>query len=127
MPLAPLAIAALLFGSALEPRRAADPALDPAVALDRAMSEAEGSLRDGELESAESRYRAALVEGWLLMGSLEAADRRRAAALQAHERASTVGGETLRARRSHTLRRGPLPRPGSSHRAAPAFRRTARP
>ena len=40
MPLAPLAIAALLFGSALEPRRAADPALDPAVPLDRAMSEA---------------------------------------------------------------------------------------
>src|SRR3989442_928394 len=72
MPLARLAIAALLFGSALEPRGAADTPLDPAVALDRAMSDAEGSLRDGELESAESHYRAALLEGWLLMGSLEA-------------------------------------------------------
>src|SRR5437867_8706915 len=97
MPLAPLAIAALLFGSALEPRRAADPALDPAVALDRAMSEAEGSLRDGERESAERRYRAAPVEGWLLTGSLEAVDGRRAAAPPAFERAPTPGGGTQRA------------------------------
>ena len=103
MPLARLAIAALLFGSALEPRGAADTPLDPAVALDRAMSDAEGSLRDGELESAESHYRAALLEGWLLMGSLEAADGRRAEALQALQRASTVGAESPRAQRSQAL------------------------
>src|SRR2546428_8837635 len=100
MPLARLAIAALLCGSALEPRGAADPPLDPAVALDRAMSDAEGSLRDGELESAESHYRAALLEGWLLMGSLEAADGRRAEALQALRRAPPAGAETPPAQRS---------------------------
>jgi tetratricopeptide (TPR) repeat protein len=103
MPLARLAVAALLFGSALEPRPAADTLPVPAVALERAMSAAEASLRAGELESAESHYRAALVEGWLLLGSLETAGGRRAEALQAFHRASTVGAETQRARRSLAL------------------------
>src|SRR2546428_13986876 len=116
MPLARLAIAALLFGSALEPRGAADTPLDPAVALDRAMSDAEGSLRDGELESAESHYRAALLEGWLLMGSLEAADGRRAEALQALRRAPPAGAGTPPAHPSEA--RPPAPR-GKGPRTAP--------
>ncbi|HLQ21581.1 MAG TPA: hypothetical protein VK132_00140, partial [Gemmatimonadales bacterium] len=103
MPLARLAVAALLFGSAHEPRPAADTLPVPAVALERAMSAAEASLRAGEVESAESHYRAALVEGWLLLGSLEAAGGRRAEALLAFHRASTVGAETQRARRSLAL------------------------
>jgi len=98
-----LAIAALLFGSALASRGAADTAPDPVVALERAMSAAESSLRDGELQGAETHYRAALLEGWLLLGSLEAAGGRRAEARQAFERAATAGAETQRARRSLAL------------------------
>ena len=38
------------------------------------MAAAEASLRDGELQVAESHYRSALLEGWLLLGDLEAAE-----------------------------------------------------
>ncbi|HEY2944299.1 MAG TPA: tetratricopeptide repeat protein, partial [Vicinamibacteria bacterium] len=98
MPLARLAVAALLIGAALPSRAGADAPADPAAALERAMSAAEGSLRAGELRSAERRYRAALVEGWLLMGSLEAAAGRPAEARAALRRASTAGPETPRSR-----------------------------
>jgi tetratricopeptide (TPR) repeat protein len=92
MVLARLGIAALLIGTALAPRRAAVTPSDPAVALERAMSDAEASLRDGELESAESHYRAALREGWRLMGSLEEAAHVR------HAGITPEGGQELRRR-----------------------------
>jgi tetratricopeptide (TPR) repeat protein len=38
--------------------------------VERAMAAAETSLREGEIQVAESRYRDALLEGWLLMGTL---------------------------------------------------------
>jgi tetratricopeptide (TPR) repeat protein len=50
------------------------PAADPLSSLDAAMASAEASLRDGEMQIAESRYRSALLEGWLLLAALEAAD-----------------------------------------------------
>ena len=46
-----------LLGSALA---APAPRPDPAAPLDRAMASAEASLRDGELQAAESHYRTAL-------------------------------------------------------------------
>jgi tetratricopeptide (TPR) repeat protein len=64
-------------------------AKDPLASLDRTMAAAESSLREGEMQIAESRYRAALLEGWMLVGHLESADGRLAAARDAFRRAST--------------------------------------
>jgi tetratricopeptide (TPR) repeat protein len=46
---------------------------DPAAALRGALAEGDHHLQAGELERAESSYRNALLEGWLLMGALELA------------------------------------------------------
>jgi len=79
-----------LLGSAL-----AAPATrpDPAAPLDRAMASAEASLRDGELQAAESHYRTALLEAWLLEGSLAAAAGRLTDARDAFRRASASAVE----------------------------------
>ena len=63
----------------------------------RAMAEAERSLRENEVQIAESRYRSALLEGWLLRGALEVADGDLTAAQRAFERAATAAIETRRA------------------------------
>lgn len=60
------------------------------------MKQAEEALGRGELEIAESRYRTALLEGWLLLGSLEVAESRLAGAAEALERAAAVSVETRR-------------------------------
>jgi tetratricopeptide (TPR) repeat protein len=85
------------FGSAAEV-----PA-DPAAALQRAISAAESSLREGELQIAESHYRSALLEGWLLMGDLQATEGRLAEARESYRRASTAAVETRRALQSLAL------------------------
>jgi tetratricopeptide (TPR) repeat protein len=64
-------------------------ATDPLTALDRTMAAAESSLRDEEMQIAESRYRSALLEGWMLLGHLESAEGRLTAARDAFRRAST--------------------------------------
>jgi tetratricopeptide (TPR) repeat protein len=62
---------------------------DPLSALGRTMAAAEGSLRDGEMQMAESRFRSALLEGWTLLGHLESAEGRLTAARDAFRKAST--------------------------------------
>ena len=64
-------------------------ATDPLTALDRTMAAAESSLREEEMHIAESRYRSALLEGWMLLGHLESAEGRLTAARDAFLRAST--------------------------------------
>ena len=64
-------------------------ARDPIAHLDSLIAAAETGLRDGELQLAESRYRAALNEGWILAGALAAADGRLPAAIDAFRTAST--------------------------------------
>jgi tetratricopeptide (TPR) repeat protein len=71
-------------------RPAAQNAVDPVAAIDAEISAAEDSLRAGELEIAESRYRSSLAAGWMLMGALRAAEHRLADARDAFERASTA-------------------------------------
>ncbi|MFI5007093.1 MAG: tetratricopeptide repeat protein [Solirubrobacterales bacterium] len=66
---------------------------DPAAAFNQAISAAEGSLRDGEVQIAESRYRTALLEGWLLVGTLERIDGRLPEAREAFRSASTSAVE----------------------------------
>jgi len=82
------------FGSAAEVPS------DPAAALQRAISAAEKSLKDGELQIAESHYRTALLEGWLLMGDLQATEGRLPEARESYRRASRAAVETRRALRS---------------------------
>src|SRR5690348_3819281 len=67
----------------------AQTASDPLAAVDVQMSAAEDSLRAGELQIAESRYRSALAAAWMLMGALHATDHRLADARDAFQRAST--------------------------------------
>jgi tetratricopeptide (TPR) repeat protein len=76
---------------------------DPAAALGRAISAAERSLHEGELPLAESHYRSALLEGWLLLGDLQATDGRLPEARESYRRASTVAVETRRALQSLAL------------------------
>lgn len=70
---------------------------DPAAVLDRAIAEAEAGLRLGELQMADSHYRSALLEGWLLMGALEVARQDLPAAEKAFERAAAAAVERRRA------------------------------
>lgn len=68
--------AGLLLGGLLASGVAAEVGPDPAAALERAISLAEASLQKGEFPAAESHYREALFEGWLLTGTLERLDGR---------------------------------------------------
>ncbi|HEY2940954.1 MAG TPA: tetratricopeptide repeat protein [Vicinamibacteria bacterium] len=83
----------LLLGSLFFSNRAAEAASDPALALERAISTAEASLQKGDLRAAESHYRSALFEGWLLMGTLEGVEGRLPQARQAFQSASTYALE----------------------------------
>jgi tetratricopeptide (TPR) repeat protein len=76
---------------------AAERSPDPIVPLDRAMAAAETGLRDGDRLIAESHYRSALLEGWLLMGDLQAGAGRLPEARDAFGRAATAAVETKRA------------------------------
>ena len=79
---------AVVMAIGASPSRAQN-APDPLAAVDAEISAAEDSLRAGELEIAESRYRSALAAGWMLIGALDAAERRLADARDAFLRAST--------------------------------------
>ncbi len=86
-------VTGLLLCSLLPPwARAATP-FEPTAAFDRAISSAESGLRDGEVQAAESHYRTALLEGWLLLGTLERLDGRLPEAREAFRTASTSAVE----------------------------------
>ena len=67
---------------------------DPAAALELAIGTAENSLRQRDLQAAESRYREALFEGWLLTSTLEMVERRSAEAREALRNAALFAVET---------------------------------
>jgi tetratricopeptide (TPR) repeat protein len=81
----------------------------PAAELARAIDRAEAALRDGETQIAESRFRTALLEGWLVRGALDVADGRLEDAAAAFRRAASSAVETRRPKVSLAavhLRRG---------------------
>ncbi len=78
-------------------------AADPTTALRQAIHEAEEALAANEPEIAESRYRTALLEGWLLKGSLANEAGRPEDARAAFERAAVVAFETRRPHMSLAL------------------------
>ena len=67
------------------------------------MAAAEAGLREGELQIAESRYRSALMQGWMLLGGLEGADGRIGEARRAFERASVATVQPREALQSLSL------------------------
>lgn len=85
----------LLFGVALTPLAAQDDR-GPGAAMAVAMSRAEAMLNANEPQAAESWYREALLEGWLLLGELHRADGDAAEAEAAYERALTSALESRR-------------------------------
>jgi tetratricopeptide (TPR) repeat protein len=79
---------AVLSGVLLRQAEAAGEA-DPAALVERAMAVAEASLREGEFQVAESHYRDALRDAWLLTGTLARVEGRPLEARDAFRRAST--------------------------------------
>ena len=69
------------------PAAAQTPA-DPLRGLEQTLAAAEASLKAGELQRAESHYRAALLDGWMLAGAIHAAEGRLSDARDAFRRAS---------------------------------------
>ncbi len=91
-------LAAFLIQSVTgEPKLAArEDTASPLAAFETAVGQAESALRDNEPQIAESRYRTALLEGWLLLGSLAIEDTNLTAARAAFERAATSSVEVRR-------------------------------
>lgn len=75
----------------------------PLSALERATVRAESALRQDEPQRADSAYRDALLEGWLLRGGLDVLARDWRAAEIAYQTASTVALETHRGQTSLAL------------------------
>ena len=78
-------VLALALGPAYVRAQTAAELLEP---IDRAMALAEASLRAGERQMAESRYRSAAFDAWMLAGSLHVADGRLTEARDAFQHAS---------------------------------------
>jgi tetratricopeptide (TPR) repeat protein len=78
----------LLLGGLLLAEAAHSTPAEPTAAFDRAVSRAEASLQEGEPQIAESHYRSALLEGWLLLGTMARLDGRFPEARQAFQKAS---------------------------------------
>jgi tetratricopeptide (TPR) repeat protein len=73
VPLATLAVAAFASTAIAAPPAGTEDPLQPML---QSMARAEAQLRQGEMESAESHYRDALMAGWLLVGAFAALDGR---------------------------------------------------
>jgi tetratricopeptide (TPR) repeat protein len=86
----PLFFALLIFSTIASEQRSAGrpPAPDPSAVLDANAAAAEAALRDGELQIAESRYRALLRDAWMIIGDLHLAAGRLQPARDALRRAT---------------------------------------
>src|SRR5262249_26259881 len=69
----------------------------PADALDAYLAQAELSLQSGETQIAESRYRSAVGEGFLLLGSVEASEGRLEGARDAFRSATLATADARQA------------------------------
>ena len=114
--------AGLLLWSLHPSRTAAEGAPDAAARLDQAIAAGESGLRENEVQTAESHYRAALLEGWLVMGTLDAVEGRLPEAREAFRSASTSAVENTLALQALALEdmrtggsraRPPISRPGT--------------
>ena len=85
--------ATLVLLNGPSPAGATGAVADAAGTVERAMAAAENSLREGEFQAAESHYRDALREGWLLKGTLARVQGKPLEARDAFQRASTSAVE----------------------------------
>jgi tetratricopeptide (TPR) repeat protein len=85
--------AGLILGVALAADAAGPAQPDPAAPLDRAMAAAESQLRAGDLIAADTGYREALFEGWLLKAALERLEGRWPEARDAVRQAAVFGAD----------------------------------
>lgn len=92
-----LTLSVLTCGIAISTAKAQE-SLAPAAPVVEAMVQAEAAIQDKEPQLAESRYRTALLEGWLIMGDLAAVDRDWESAKAAFEAAMSSAAETRRTR-----------------------------
>ncbi|MDH3745530.1 MAG: tetratricopeptide repeat protein [Acidobacteriota bacterium] len=98
---AALVLFLLVFGADLisaQQELGSDSSPDPIAALSRAVREAEQALAQQEIQIAESRYRTALFEGWVLLGSLAEGSGNLVEARSAYEEAITSAVDVRRAR-----------------------------
>lgn len=102
--------ALVLWGGAAT-AQTADDLLGP---IDRRMALAEASLRAGELQIAESRYRAAVFDAWMMSGALHVAARRLPEARDAFRQASQSAAEADAAFRSLALVQMQIGEPGEA-------------
>ncbi len=86
-----------LLGDLFADEAGAQPTFDALAPLEQAIAAAESSLQGGEPQAAESRYRSALFEGWMLLGTLERIDGALPAAREAFRNASTSAVDDRRA------------------------------
>lgn len=98
-----IAIVVLLSGPLLPGTAAAQTAADVLAPIDRALALAEASLPAGELQIAESRYRAAAFEAWMMAGALDMAAGRLPHARDAFRQATHAVAEADAAFRSLAL------------------------
>jgi tetratricopeptide (TPR) repeat protein len=106
-----LAIGAVL--SSLVMQLEAQSPADPLASLDRTIADAEAALRANELQIAESHYRTAIADGWLMLGALAAAGGQLADARESFTRASTLtvdAGAAFRALAIVSLQLGEIDR-----------------
>ena len=85
------------------------PPPNPLVELDRTVAAAEASLREGELQQAESLYRTAVFDAWMMLGQLDVTAARMDDARHAFDRASrsiVEADAALQARAVVDLQRG---------------------
>jgi len=76
---------------------------DPAASIEGIVADAERGLRDGEFQIAESRYRSALMAGWMVIGTLRLDERRLPDARDAFQRASSAAVDAKAALQSLSL------------------------
>jgi tetratricopeptide (TPR) repeat protein len=82
-------------GAQTPPRNA-----EPLASLDRSVAQAEAALRANEMQIAESHYRSAIADGWLVLGALAAADGKQDEARDAVTRATTLTADASTAFRA---------------------------
>ena len=85
----------LAEAAAQAPRPSATAPADPAAGLDKAVAAAEAALRDGELQLAESRYRALLLDAWMTLGELHVVEGRLEPARDAFRHATASAVDAL--------------------------------
>jgi tetratricopeptide (TPR) repeat protein len=91
LPSIPISLSGLVLTGLLASSVAADTGPGAVTLFDRAVAAAEASLRAGHPQEAETRYREAVGEGWLLLGTMDRVEGRLAEAESAFRAAAADG------------------------------------